>query len=62
MRPTPDRRPGEGGQGGDVSDGSPVVSLRGQGNGLGGSEGQGCGRLAPQGRRSGPVAGGRAWG
>jgi hypothetical protein len=62
MRPTPDRRPGEGGQGSGMSGGGPGVSRRGQGRGLGGSEGQGCGRLAPQRRRSGPVAGGRAWG
>jgi hypothetical protein len=62
MRPRHDRRPGEVSQGCGVSGGGPVGSLRGQGRGLGGSEGQGCGRLAPQGRRSGPVAGGRAWG
>jgi hypothetical protein len=60
MRPTPDRRPGEGGQGGGVSDGGPVVSLRGQGSGLGGSAGQGCGRLARRGGGQGLwEAGGR---
>jgi hypothetical protein len=49
MRPTHDRRPGKVGQGGGVSGGSPVVSLRRQGRGLGGSEGQGRGRLLRRG-------------
>ena len=39
MRPTHDRLLGEIGQGCGVSGGGPVVSLRGQGSGLGGSEG-----------------------
>jgi hypothetical protein len=45
MRPTHDRQQGEGGQGGGVSGGGPVVSLRGQGRGLGRSQGQICGLL-----------------
>jgi hypothetical protein len=45
MRPTHDRRPGEVGQGGSVSGGGLVVFLRRQGRGLGGSEGQVCGKL-----------------
>jgi hypothetical protein len=62
MKSTHARRPGESGQGGGVPGGGPVVFLRRPGSGLGGAAGQGCGRLAPQGRRSGPGAGGRAWG
>jgi hypothetical protein len=49
MRPTHDKRPGEVGQGCGVSGGGPVLSLRGQGSGLGGSEGQVCGLLARRG-------------
>jgi hypothetical protein len=45
MRPTPDRRPGEVDQGCGVSSGGPMVSLCGQRRGLGGSQGQVCGRL-----------------
>ena len=45
MRLTHDRRPGEVGQGGGVSGGGPVVFLRRQGRGLGGSQGQICGLL-----------------
>ena len=45
MRPTHDRRPGEVGQGCGVSGGGPVVFLRRQGRGLGGSEGRVCGGL-----------------
>ena len=45
MRPTHDRQQGEGGQGGGVSGGGPVVSRRGQGRGLGSSQGQICGLL-----------------
>jgi hypothetical protein len=45
MRPAHDRRLGEIGQGWGLSGGSPVVSRRGQGRGLGGSQGQLCGRL-----------------
>ncbi len=62
MRPTHDRRPGEVGQGCGVSGGGPVGSLREQERGLGGLNGPGLCTAAPQGRRSGPVAGGRAWG
>ena len=54
MRPTHDRRPGEVGQGGGVSGGGPVVALRRQGRGLGGSEGQGRGRLPRRGGGQGP--------
>ena len=61
MRPTHARRQGEIGQGGGVSGGGPVVSLRRQGRGLGGSEGQVCAQLT-QGRRSEPVAGGGSGG
>ena len=39
MRPTHAKLLGEIGQGGGVSDGGPVVALRGQGRGLGGSAG-----------------------
>jgi hypothetical protein len=49
MRPRHDRWPGEGGQGGGVSGGGPVVALRGQGHGLGGSAGPVCGRLPRKG-------------
>jgi hypothetical protein len=49
MRPTHDRLLGEVGQGSGVSGGGPVVSLREQGSGLGGSEGQVCGRLPRRG-------------
>ena len=45
MRPTHTRRQGESGQGGGLSGGGPVMSLRGQGRGLGGSQGQICGLL-----------------
>jgi hypothetical protein len=45
MKPTHARRQGESGQGWGLSGGGPVVSLRGQGRGLGGSQGQICGRL-----------------
>ena len=45
MKPTHVRRQGEIGQGWGLSGGGPVVSLRGQGRGLGGSAGQICGRL-----------------
>jgi hypothetical protein len=46
MRPTHDRLLGEVDQGCSVSSGGPMVSLCGQGSGLGGSEGQVCGLLA----------------
>jgi len=62
MRPAHDRLLGEIGQGCGLSSGGPVVSLRGQGRGLEGSQGQICGLLAPQERRSGRVVGGMAWG
>ena len=45
MKPTHARRQGESSQGCGLSGGGPVVSLRGQGRGLGGSQGQICGRL-----------------
>jgi hypothetical protein len=45
MRPAHDRLLGESGQGGSLSGGGPVVSRRGQGRGLGGSQGQICGLL-----------------
>jgi hypothetical protein len=45
MRPTHDRRQGKSGQGGGLSSGGPVMALCGQGCGLGGSQGQSCGRL-----------------
>jgi hypothetical protein len=45
MRPAYDRLLEEIGQGSGLSGGSPVMSLRGQGCGLGGSQGQRCGRL-----------------
>ena len=45
MRPTHDRLLGEVDQGWGVSRGGPMVSLCGQGSGLGGSQGQACGRL-----------------
>jgi hypothetical protein len=43
MKPTHARRQGEIGHGWGLSGGGPVVSRRGQGRGLGGSAGQGCG-------------------
>jgi len=49
MKPTHARRPGEVGQGGSLSGGGPVVFLRRQGRGLGGSEGRGCGGLPRRG-------------
>jgi hypothetical protein len=42
MRPAHDRLLGEIGQGGGLSGSGPVVALRGQGRGLGGSQGQVC--------------------
>ena len=45
MRPTHNRRLGEAGQGCGVSGGGPVVFLRRQGRGLGGSAGRVCGGL-----------------
>ena len=45
MSPAHDRLLGEVGQGGGVSGGGPVVALRGQGRGLGGSQSQVCGLL-----------------
>jgi hypothetical protein len=45
MRPTHDRLLGEVDQGWGVSSGGPMVSLCGQRRGLGGSQGQVCGRL-----------------
>jgi hypothetical protein len=45
MRPTHDRLLGEVDQGCSVSSGGPMVSLCGQGSGMGGSQGQVCGRL-----------------
>jgi hypothetical protein len=45
MRPTHDRRSGEGSQGSGVSGGGPVVALREQGRGLGSAAGWVCGRL-----------------
>ena len=62
MRPTHARLLGESGQGCGLSGGGPVVSLRGQGRGLGGSAGPDLRTAAPQERRSGPVVGGMAWG
>jgi hypothetical protein len=44
MRPTHERRPGKGGQGGGLSGGGLVVFLRRHGRGLGGAAGQVCGR------------------
>jgi hypothetical protein len=49
MRPTHNRRLGEAGQGGGVSGGGPVVCLRRQGRGLGGSPGQVCALLPHRG-------------
>ena len=49
MRPTHDRRSGEVSQGSGGSGGGPVVSLREQGRGLGGSAGRGCGLLPHRG-------------
>jgi hypothetical protein len=48
MRPTHDRRLGEGAEGGGVSGGGLAVARRGQGRGLGGSQGQVCGLLPPR--------------
>ena len=48
MRPAHDRLLGEIDQGGGLAGGGPVVSLRGQERGLGGSQGQLCGRLPPR--------------
>jgi hypothetical protein len=62
MKPTHARRQGEIGQGWGLSGGGPGVSLRGQGTRSEGLSGPGLHPAAPQGRRSGPVAGGRAWG
>jgi hypothetical protein len=45
MRPAHARLLGEIGQGGGLSGGGSVVSRRGQGRGLGGSQGQSCGLL-----------------
>ena len=60
MRLTHDRWPGEVDQGGGVSGGGPVVFLRRQGRGLGGSEGRGCGGLPRRGGGQGLwQAGGR---
>jgi hypothetical protein len=53
MRPTHDRLLGEGAQGGGMSGGGPAVARRGQGRGLGGSEGQVCGRLPRRGGAQG---------
>jgi hypothetical protein len=49
MRPTRDTLLGEAAEGCGVPGGGPVVALRGQGRGLGGSEGQVCGRLPRRG-------------
>ena len=49
MKPTHTRRQGEIGQGCGLSGGSPVVSRRGQGRGLGGAAGQVCGLRPPRG-------------
>jgi len=49
MKPTHARRQGENGQGWGLSGGGPVVSLRGQGRGLGGSGGQVCTLRPPRG-------------
>ena len=49
MRPIHNRRLGEAGQGCGVSGGGPVVCLRRQGSGLGGSPGQVCGLLPHRG-------------
>ena len=48
MRSAHDRLLGEIRQGCGLSGGSPVVSRRGQGRGLGGSAGPICGRLPPR--------------
>jgi hypothetical protein len=45
MRSAHDRLLGEIDQGGGLSGGGPVVARRGQGRGLGGSQGQSCGLL-----------------
>ena len=47
MKPTHARRQGEIGQGCGLSGGGPVVSLRGQRRGLGGSAGRVCTRSCP---------------
>jgi hypothetical protein len=49
MKPPHARRQGEIGQGGGLSGGGPVVALRGQGRGLGGSAGQVCPLRPPRG-------------
>ena len=49
MKPTHARRQGESGQGWGLSGGGPVVSLHGQGRGLGGSQGQICTLRPPRG-------------
>jgi len=49
MKPTYARRQGESSQGWGLSGGGPVVSLRGQGRGLGSSAGWVCGRLPHRG-------------
>jgi hypothetical protein len=60
MRPPHDRGLGEIGQGGGVSGGGPVVCLRRQGCGLGGSAGQVCSLLPHRGGGQGLwQAGGR---
>ena len=53
MRPTHDRMLGEIGQGGGVSGGGAVVSLRGPGSGLGGAAGQVRALLPPRGGAQG---------
>jgi len=45
MKPTHARRQGESRQGCSLSGGGPVVSRRGQGRGLGASQGRSCGLL-----------------
>ena len=54
MRPAHDRLLGESGQGGGLSGGGPVGALRGQGRGLGGSQGQIGGLRTPR-------RGGQGW-
>jgi hypothetical protein len=58
MRPTHARWPGEDGQGVVRL----AVALRREGRGLEGFRGSSLRTTAPQGRRSGPVTGGMAWG
>ena len=62
MKPTHTRRQGESSQGWGLSGGGPVVSRRGQGTRSRGRSGPGLHPAALQGRLTGPVAGGRAWG